>query len=447
MQRLLWVTLALLLTGCGAAYISPAVTDQAAGAKVRVVALTSESVLIANRSKYRPKQLPAVFFQSAGTSGSIRGAGATPPPANLPQTRPQAIQISLPPAVPDAPYKIGVGDVLVLATRQAGSTVEELTGLLAAQNRRQGYTVQDDGAIAIPNVGRVQVNNMNLEEAEAALFQRLVENQIDPSFSIEVAEFKSKRVSVGGAVQKPAILPISLTPLYLDEALAAAGGVKAADRKYVTLRIYRDGSLYQLPLSSLPKNQIRLTSGDRVFVDTDYQLDQAQAYFSEQIKLAEYRQNSRTQALNELNTEVSLRRAALTEKRDNFKARVELDAVDRDYVYLTGEVKNQARFAIPFNRTATLADALYSEGGALTETSNPSQIYVLRASPNPADFGAVTAWHLNARNAANFLLATRLELRPNDVVFIAEQPITKWNRVIQQFVPSLITSGIVAAAK
>ena len=202
-----------------------------------------------------------------------------------------------------------------------------------------------------------------------------------------------------------------------------------------------------MPLSALPKNQIRLTSGDRVFVDTNYQLDQAQAYFSEQIKLAEYRQNSRTQALNELNTEVSLRRAALTEKRDNFKARVELDAVDRDYVYLTGEVKNQARFAIPFNRTATLADALYSEGGALTETSNPSQIYVLRASPNPADFGAVTAWHLNARNAANFLLATRLELRPNDVVFIAEQPITKWNRVIQQFVPSLITSGIVAAAK
>ena len=80
-----------------------------------------------------------------------------------------------------------------------------------------------------------------------------------------------------------------------------------------------------------------------------------------------------------------------------------------------------------------------------TKTGNPAQIYVLRGSPDPRDFGAVTAWHLDARNAANITLATRMQLRPNDIVFIAEQPVTRWNRVITQITPSLITSVATAA--
>ena len=446
-MKAVWVVLGLFLSGCGAAYISPSVSEQAGDTKVRVVALTPETVLIANRSKYRPKQLPAVFFQNAGAGRGVRGAGALPEPAFQPQTRPNAIETRLPPNTPERPYRIGVGDVLVLATRNEATTVEQLTGLLAAQNRRQGYTVQDDGAIAIPDVGRIQLAGKTLEEAEEELFQQLVENQIDPTFSLEVADFNSKHVSVGGAVKKPAIEPITLTPLYLDEALAKAGGVDVPDRKYAIVRLYRDGKLYQLPLKSMPQNRIKLQDGDRIFVDTDYQLEQAQAYFEEQIRLAEFRQNARIQALNELNTEIALRRAALDESRSNFTSRMEMDAVDRDYVYLAGEVKNQARVPLPFGRKATLADALYSEGGALTETANPSQIYVLRASPDPADFGAVTALHLDARNAVNFILATKLELRPNDVIFIAEQPITRWGRVVRQIVPSLITAGVGAATK
>lgn len=447
-MKSIWIALGLsaLLSGCGAVYVSPSVSEQTDGAKVRVVPLNPESVLIANRSSYRPQQLPAVFFQNAGgASGSARGVGVLPEPAFGPQGRPAGIEMRLPPPSNPGAYEIGVGDVLVLATPQAGNTVEELTGLLAAQSRRQGYTVQDDGAIAIPDVGRVMMVGLTLEEAEAELFQKLVENQIDPSFSIEVAEFNSKRVSVGGAVKSAAVVPVTLTPLTLNEALAAAGGVDAPDRDFVTLRIYRNGQLYQLPLTELPNNPIRLLAGDSVFVDTDYELEQAQAYFQEQIRLAEFRQGARVQALNELNAAVGLRRAALNEERSNYQTRLELDSVDRDYVYLTGEVETQSRYPLPFGRTATLADALYSQGGLPTETGNPSQIYVLRGSSDPAEFGAVTAWHLNAKNASNFLLATRLELRPNDMVFVAEQPITRWNRALQQVLPSLLSSTVAAA--
>ena len=437
------------LSGCGTAYFSPRVDSFSDGAtKMRVVAMTPESLLRANASTYRPKSLPAVFFQTAGAGSGLRGSGPTPRPSLTEQPRPNSLQTRLPPELPAAPYQIGVGDVVLLATPQAGSTVEQLSGLLAAQNARQGYTVQDDGTIAIPNVGRVQVANLTIEEAEAELFQRLVENQIDPTFSLEIAEFNSKKVSIGGAVARPTVAPIALTPLFLDEALAAAGGISAQDQDLAAVRIYRDGTLYQIPVDELYSNRglrrIQLADGDSVFVDTNYELDLAQAYFEEQIRLAEFRQRERINALNALQAEVAIRQSNLADARANYLARLDLGSVDRDYVYLTGEVETQARYPLPFDQTATLADALYDNGGIPTETGNVAQIYVLRASADPRDFGAVTAWQLDARNAVNFTLATRFELRPNDVIFVAEQPITRWSRVIQQITPSLITTTVAA---
>ena len=161
--------------------------------------------------------------------------------------------------------------------------------------------------------------------------------------------------------------------------------------------------------------------------------------------MAQFRQQGRTQALSALTAEISLRRAALSETRSNFQERVALDAVDRDFVYLTGEFNQPGRFALPFGQQASLADALYSDGGFSNETGNPSQIYVLRSTD--ANTGNVTAWHLDASDVSKLVLATRMNLRPNDVIFIAEQPITRWNRVVQQLVPSLITTGVGIAAR
>ncbi|MCX7561619.1 polysaccharide biosynthesis/export family protein [Sulfitobacter sp. F26204] len=435
--------LVLFLASCGTVYVSPKV--DARDGKVRVLPVNAETVLVANRAKYNPKQLPAVFFQNAGGAGAARGAGLAPTTSLNEQRRPAAMTLRVPPNANPGPYRIGVGDVLLLATKSGGTTVEELSGLLAAQNSRQGYTVQDDGAIAVPGVGRVQLNGLTLEEAEAQLFQSLVQAQIDPTFSLEIAEFNSKRVSLGGAVANPTVAPIRLTPLYLDEALAAAGGVASSDLDFASIRIYRDGTLYQIPLEEYLRRgdlqKVRLVDGDSVFVDTEFELDKAQAYFQEQITLAQFRQQGRVQALAELNAEVNLRRASLTEARTNFRDRVEFDAVDRDFVYLTGEVSKPGRFTMPFGRQATLADALYSEGGFSSETGNPSQIYVLRGSSNPADLGAVTAWHLDTKNAANLSLATRFKMQPNDIVFIAEQPITRWNRALKQIFPSIISTA------
>lgn len=448
MKPLVTLCLAVLLASCGGIYTSPRVTDGVAdGTRVRVVDLNAESVRLANQSPYTPRGLPGVFSATAGSGSGMRGAGAVPEPPYSAEARPGRLALRPPPPVNPGPYRIGVGDVLLLATPQASTSVEELTGLLAAQNRRQGYTVQDDGSIAIPDVGRIRLSGLTLEEAEDQVFQRLVANNIDPTFSLEIAEFKSRAVTIGGAVLAPTNVPLTLMPLTLDAALAAAGGISAPDLDYASIRIYRDGTLYQIPVNDLYSQaglqRTRLLDGDSIFVDTQYDLAQAQAYFDQQIRLTEYRQNVRANALRELEAEIAIRRGNLSEARENFRTREEFGATARDYVYLTGEVGLQSRFTLPYEQRASLADALYSQGeGIPTNTGDLSQVYVLRASDDPREFGAVTAWRLDARNAANLVLASQMELRPNDIVFVAEQPVTRWNRVVQQITPQLISVGL-----
>ena len=446
MKKVILMVALTALAGCGSVYRSASVTSGISdGTNVRVVPFSAETVVQANRSSYQPKTLPAVFSMTAGGGTLGRGAGALPQPTFDLETRPGALALRVPPAANPGAYQIGVGDVVLLSTPNTGSTVEELSGLLAAQNARQGYTVQDDGSINIPNVGRVRIAGLTIEDAEAALFQKLVENQFDPTFSLEIAEFNSRKVSIGGAVGNPGVVPVSLTPLYLGDALAAAGGVSVEDQDFASVRIYRDGTLYQIPLTTLYERgdllRTRLVDGDAVFVDTEYELGQAQNYFEQQITLVSARQAARQAALNELQLEVNLRRGQLEEARQNYQTRIDLGADDRDYVYLTGEVGKQSRFPLPYDRKANLADAMFAQADGITvETGDVSQIYVLRASSDPREFGAVTAWHLDSRNAANYTLTTQFELRPNDIVFVAQQPITRWNRAVAQIMPSLISA-------
>ncbi|MAM60428.1 MAG: sugar transporter [Maritimibacter sp.] len=434
----------LTLAACGAIGTPVVVAERTAVGEVEIVAMSANNVRAANASTYQPRTLPAIFSRTAGTAGSVRGLGAIPEAPYEPENRPGSMPTRLPPDIAPQPYRIGVGDVVVLATAESASTVEALSGLLAAQNRRQGYTVQDDGSISIPDVGRVDIGGLTLQEAEQEVFRALVDQDMVPNFSIEISDFNSKRVSLGGAVRNPRNIPITLAPLNLSEALTAAGGLTASNVEYASIRLYRDGSMYQIPLATYLETpsvqKIRLKDGDALYVDTNFDLDQAQAYFQQQITLRGLQQSARADALSQLNSEIGIRRNELSEARSNFSARVQFDAVERDYVYIAGEVGQQSRFTLPFERKASLADALFSEGGGVPNASgNIGEDYVLRGS---GDGRGIRAWHLDAYNAANLVLATRFELRPNDVIFVSEKPLTALSRVIGEVAASVSILGI-----
>lgn len=455
-----------LLSGCGVIYTAPSVSDGGTFGEapsteydVEIVRLTPESVRAANLSDYVPPRLPLAF--QPGAAERVAQARipsvtvpAAPAPSAQPQRRPALVPDRFPPLTPAQPYRIGTADVLLLSINQT-ATLEDLPALITAQAKRQGYVVQDDGAIAIPDVGRVQVGGLTLAEAEAVIFQALVSVGIDPAFSLEIAEFNSQRVSVGGEVRNPQLVPIGLKPLFLHEAIRLAGGAVSPDTDVAKVQLMRGGQVFQIGLLRFNEDpaarQIVLRDGDSVYVGSEFREQAAQVRFQEEVAL-------RSQALQAAQIRVSAElqraqieaqreataQARLASERETFRDRVALGAVARDHVYLTGEViKRAARVPLPFETRASLADALFGAESLPIETADYAEIYVLRAETAPERAGGLTAFHLDAENAVNLPLAAQFELRPNDVIFVAEQPVTSWNRVISQILPSVF-GGIAA---
>lgn len=447
----------LALAGCGVVYTAPSVRE-AAGTDydVAVVPLTYETAAAANLVPYVPARLPLAFQPGAAAKvqavrAVVPALDALPEPSVPRTVRPNFIADAFPPLGEPQSYRIGIADVLLLSVSGPVSA-ENLPALITSQAKRQGYVVQDDGAIAVPDAGRVVVAGLTMQEAEAEIFRALVAARIDPSFSLEISEFNSQRVSVGGEVGAPALVPVTLKPLYLHEAVQLAGGVTVTDPKTAKVQLFRGGETYQIGLERFladpAAQRIVLRDGDSIYVGSEYREQAAQVRFQQELELRNQQIEATQFRLQQeqIAAQITAQReanaqASLTAERELFEKRLALGAVEQAYAYRAGEVRAPGRLALPFERSAKLADLLFGEGGMNIEKADYAEIYVLRAATDPAQTGGLTAYHLDAENAANLSVATQFEIRPNDVVFVTEQPITSWNRVVSQMVPQLFLSA------
>ena len=423
MKRAILVFIALTLTGCGIAYQPTSVRDDAS-ANIRVVHLTPETVLEANSSPYTPQSWPTAFVS---TDNLEEKNHKLQDPFFASQRLDGVMEWRMLEREP-LTYMIGVGDVLTLNMQLKESLGDVLNGLMESQTSQRGFRVQDDGAISIPDIGRVVIGGSTLQEAESAVYQRLLEAGVSPSFSIEINEFNSQKISISGNVKSPGILPLTLQPLYLDEAIYESGGFTISDESFIIVRLYRNESIYQIfgpeVYNQNDTNRILLKDGDTIVVDVTDEYD----------RILGLRQEARAKRLQEIEIETE----AKANDANSLLSRMKYGSIAREYVYVIGEVLQQSRYTLPFEHKAVLADALLESGGGVSSlTGNPKQIYVLRGAADLKNFAPITALHLDTTNAANFLLATRLELRPKDVVFVGTQPITNWNRMIKQIIPSL----------
>lgn len=101
-------------------------------------------------------------------------------------------------------------------------------------------TVNEDGTIRLPLVGNVQAEGLTADELAARL-KTILEDQLlqRASVSVEVLEFRSRPISVLGAVRAPGSLNFS-GRLTLLEAITAAGGL--SDNHGASVHILRRAS-------------------------------------------------------------------------------------------------------------------------------------------------------------------------------------------------------------
>jgi len=413
----------LSLAGCGVIYTVPDVVDgenegfaYRTDFDVEIVPLTYETVVAANLQQYVPPRLPLAFQANAvdvlngGMGMTASGAAAVREGFDTPDR--------LPPRGQQERYRIGIGDVLLLATSQEATSLAGVPALISAQSRRAGYTVQDDGAIAVPDAGRIPVADMTLQDAEQEIFRALAAAGIDPAFSLEVAEFNSQHVTVHGMVGAPAVVPITLQPVTLEDALTLSGGLAAEDPYTSKIRIYRDANVYQIGIGRYLNDpaigKVLLRDGDDIYVGAPI---------------------DRTDVGRSLRAETE---AQLDRDQQLFEKRLSYGAVERPYAFLAGEVGRTVEIELPFERKLSLANVLFSkDGGGLDMTvADYSQIYVLRRETDPQKIGGLTAYRLDAENAANLAIATEFDIHANDIVFVSTQPVTSWNRVLSQLTPT-----------
>lgn len=109
-------------------------------------------------------------------------------------------------------YRIGPQDLLKVEVFQVGE--------LTSRER-----VGDDGRIAMPLIGPIQVAGLTPREAEDKIAHLLsIDYLQNPQVSLFIEEYASQKVTVSGAVEKPGVFPLRGRTT-LTQAIALAGGL------------------------------------------------------------------------------------------------------------------------------------------------------------------------------------------------------------------------------
>lgn len=134
-------------------------------------------------------------------------------------------------------YRIGAKDLLeikVLGEDKLSTTVR----------------VSEDGKITFPYLGEIQVDGLTAAQLEKTLSRLLEEKYIiNPQVKVSIKEFRSKRVSILGAIGKQGSYEL-LGRTTLLEILAEAGGLaRDAGKEIIIIRQQADGSNVSLRIS------------------------------------------------------------------------------------------------------------------------------------------------------------------------------------------------------
>ncbi len=281
------------------------------------------------------------------------------------------------------PYRIGMGDLLYITVWDH----PELTVPAGSQQQLNaaGRLVQSDGSLFYPYLGMVQAAGKTPGELRDILARQLARYIESPQVDVAVLVYASQRVWVTGAAERSGVVPLTVVPLTLDDAIGQSGlNPNQADLSGV--RLTRDGQTYVIDLDRHAGERIYLKDDDRIYIPY-------------------------------------------------------LDAKE---IFVVGEVVQPG--AQNFKTGAiSLSQALGRAQGLAQTTSKGDAVYVIRGSGALQNRPA-SIYQLRAKSPGAFAVASQFRLVPGDVVFVGASGITRWNRFIAQLLPFGGLIGTTAAA-
>jgi polysaccharide export outer membrane protein len=131
--------------------------------------------------------------------------------------------------------------------------------------------VDDDGAVTLPLVGKVQLGGQTIAAAEQTIAGKLVDAKIikAPQVFLHITESPNRTVTVSGEVKSPGPVPIYGEKRLLD-ILSAAGGLTPLSSPVLTIYRRASPTPFQIELpadpAALGSNNIAMLPGDSVIV-------------------------------------------------------------------------------------------------------------------------------------------------------------------------------------
>jgi polysaccharide export outer membrane protein len=135
------------------------------------------------------------------------------------------------------------------------------------------YQVAADGTVSFPYIGLMAVSGLEPQELAAKVKQDLIEKEIllSPSVIVSVQEYRSKRVSILGEVNKPGSFPV--TPqMTLLQLVSQAGGLSSlalVSRVNLTRTTGKDVVTVTINIQDIYEGRTRdvlLQAGDKIYV-------------------------------------------------------------------------------------------------------------------------------------------------------------------------------------